>query len=287
MFYLIDKPAGISSSQAMRKFMHENNIEKAGHSGTLDPFATGLLVIGTDEDTKFLSRFLDAKKTYTGVILFGRRTDTLDPEGEIVATADEFRVSERQLQRLVNEKFIGKIKQLPPKFSAKKIDGKKAYELARKDQEVILKPASKIVFDFQIKATDDPNKYSFEVTVSSGTYIRALARDIGNELGIPSMLEELRRIKILDLSVEDASPVDSSIEDIKSFTASQIFNIKTLKVSDDIMKYILEGKRTNLSKYQDHLKDEYELILEDKNRIASLLVSNVGKHTYKIKKRLK
>ncbi len=287
MFYLIDKPAGISSSQAMRKFMAENNIKKAGHSGTLDPFATGLLVIGTDSDTKFLERFLDAKKTYTGVILFGKRTDTLDPEGEVVDISDKINISERQLQRLVNEKFIGKIKQMPPKFSAKKINGQKAYDLARKNEEVVLKPTNKIVFDFKITATDDPTRYAFEVTASSGTYIRSLARDIGDELGIPSMLVELRRTKILDLNVKDASPIDTNTSEMKSYSASDIFNIKTLVVSDDIMKYILEGKRTNLSKYQDLLNDESELILEDKKSIASLLVFNIGKYTYKIKKRLK
>ncbi len=284
MFYLINKPSGITSSYALRQFLKEHNISKGGHSGTLDPFATGLLIIGTNEDTKFLSRFLDAKKTYEGKILFGKRTDTLDPDGKIINEDSEVSVSLETLRNEINTKFLGQIKQVPPEYSAKKINGKRAYELVRENKIVILKPVKKIIYQFDIFETETRNVFDFKIVASSGTYIRSLARDLGDELEIPSMLITLNRTKISNIDLKDAKNLTDPLDEFKVYSPKDLFGVNSLELSDSLLKLILEGKRTNIG--NDKSIDE-ELIVHNALNSISVLVKNVGKNTYHIVKRLK
>ena len=287
MFYIIDKPLGITSREAIDKFKHLHNFKKIGHSGTLDPFATGLLMVATDADTKYLDRFLSSKKTYTGIIAFGKATNTYDHTGDIVEELplNTFTVDFETVLKLINEKFMGKILQTPPAFSAKKINGKKAYEIARKNQEVILKPAKKFIYSFKIEPTSKANELQFEVEASSGTYIRSLAHDIGQALQIPAMLLELRRIKIGDLVLNDQNT--SSLEDSNKLIAlekASTLNLKTFVVSDQLIKLILEGKRVNV---QNLPISGDEIIVTDENTSVEILVKNIARDTYKIIKRIR
>ncbi len=287
MFYIIDKPLGITSREAIDKFKHLHNFKKIGHSGTLDPFASGLLMVATDADTKYLDRFLASKKTYTGIIAFGKATNTYDHTGDIVEELplSAFNLDFEMVLKLINEKFMGKILQTPPAFSAKKINGKKAYEIARKNQEVILKPAKKFVYSFQIEPTAKANELKFLVEVSAGTYIRSLAHDIGQALKIPAMLLELRRIKIGDLVLSEKNT--SSLTDATKLIAldkNSTLNLKTFIVSDQLIKLILEGKRVN---FQNLSISGDEIILVDANDTLEILVKNVALDTYKIVKRIR
>ncbi len=287
MFYIIDKPIGITSREAIDKFKHLHNIKKIGHSGTLDPFASGLLMVATDSDTKYLDRFLNSKKTYTGVIYFGKSTNTYDHTGDII---DQVPLSSLNLDfeailKLVNEKFTGKILQTPPAFSAKKINGKKAYEIARKNQEVTLKPVKKFVYSFQIEPGAKANELKFQVEVSSGTYIRSLAYDIGQALNIPTMLLELRRIKVGDLTLDKQNT--SSLDEatiIFPLEKNNVLNLRTFTVSDQLIKLILEGKRVN---FQNLPIEGDEIILINSENDVEILVKNVARDTYKIIKRIR
>jgi len=286
MFYIIDKQANSTSRDTVDELLKKIGIKKGGHSGTLDPFATGLLIIATEKDTKYLDRFLESKKTYTGTLFFGKTTDTLDVDGEVTEEKLDANVDLITLQKVINEHFIGKIKQVPPRFSAKKINGKKAYELSRSNQDFELKPVKKIVFDFKVKATATPNEFSFEVTASSGTYIRALARDIGRKLEVPGMLTSLRRTKIGSVDIKLAQPLSLPPEELKTHSITELSKIKMITIRDDLIKLILEGKRTNFDGY-DGFQDD-ELIFVNIDKTIEVLVRKADRDkTYKIAKRIR
>ena len=192
--YKLDKPTGITSAKYLNKFKRENNIKKAGYSGTLDPFASGLLIVGTDKDTKMLTSLLSENKEYIGEFTFGFRTDTDDIDGEVVEKST-IEVSDEQVKDVISKHFIGKIKQTPPNYSATKVNGVRAYKLARDKKDFKLVPKEREVFLFKIKKVSK-NTYSFNISVSSGTYIRALIRDIAKHLETCATLTSLRRTKV-------------------------------------------------------------------------------------------
>lgn len=240
-FYLIDKDKGRNSFSIINQIKtKDSNIIKAGHSGTLDPFTTGLMIIATNEHTKLLDFFLFETKTYIGEILFGKRTDTLDIDGITIEEDYNVNVSLEDLKKVISEKFNGKISQVPPKFSAKKINGEKAYVLARNQKEFTLKPEERHIYSFDIEPTKNKNIFKFKIKVSSGTYIRAVARDIGDYLKVPSMLISLRRTHIGFVSVDFADKINSNKFHI--YSVKEALNIDTFEVSQKKMKTILEGK---------------------------------------------
>ncbi|UWD34087.1 tRNA pseudouridine(55) synthase TruB [Mesomycoplasma molare] len=203
MIKLIYKEKGVSSFQKIKKFAKENKIKKIGHTGTLDPMASGLLLIATDEDTKLINYLDKEYKTYITKLKFHFSSDTLDIEGKI----EQKKVNKKIiLQEIINiiPKFIGKIEQMPPIFSAKKINGKKAYELARQNKEVKLKSSIVEIKNIKILNFDfEKQELELETEVSRGTYIRSLIRDIANALGTEAIMIELERIKLNSLSIAD------------------------------------------------------------------------------------
>ncbi|MEP7316881.1 MAG: tRNA pseudouridine(55) synthase TruB, partial [Sphingomicrobium sp.] len=179
---ILDKPLGLGSTHAVgavKRALREAGEPKTkvGHGGTLDPLATGVLPIALGEATKLAGRMLDATKAYDFTILFGEQTDTLDGEGQVIATSD-IRASRDELLAVLPD-FTGKIEQMPPAYSALKVDGKRAYDLARAGQEVTLQTRTVTVHDLALQAMDDTSA-TLSATVSKGTYIRSLARDIAN-----------------------------------------------------------------------------------------------------------
>ncbi len=286
MFYIIDKQANSTSRDTVDELLKKIGVKKGGHSGTLDPFATGLLIIATENDTKYLDRFLESKKTYTGTMFFGKTTDTLDIDGKVTEEVEGVNIQLQDLEKVVNEHFVGKIKQMPPRYSAKKINGKKAYELSRNNEEFELKTVKKLIFDFKVKETSTPNEFSFEVTVSSGTYIRALARDIGRKLEVPGMLTSLRRTKIGNVDVKLAQPLSTPLEALKTHSVTELTKIKMITIRDDLIKLVLEGKRTNFDGYDGFEEDE--LIFVNLDKTIEILVRKVDRDkTYKIQKRIR
>lgn len=202
-FLLIDKPKGITSNDVVDFLKKILKVRKIGHSGTLDPLATGLLILGISrEATKKLSFFQKMKKEYEAKIRLGAISTTFDAEGEITFCKVK-EIPERKKIEKVLKGFLGKIRQIPPPFSAKKIGGKKAYELARKGIFPKLKEIEVEIYDIELLKYKWPI-LEIKVKCSSGTYVRTLAHDIGQKLGTGGYIEELRRTKIGKFSVEKA-----------------------------------------------------------------------------------
>lgn len=206
-FLLIDKPAGITSHDVVDKVRKITGERTVGHAGTLDPFATGLLIVGVGRDcTKQLSTYLGMDKEYEAEFVIGATTDTLDPESPTIL-APTHALSLPQILDAI-KKLTGEISQVPPMHSAIKIGGKKMYNLARKGETVDIPPRNVTIHAFDVIGEPNLNEWPVRVCVrvvcSSGTYIRALARDLGIHLGTTGYVLSLRRTKIGEYSITSA-----------------------------------------------------------------------------------
>jgi tRNA pseudouridine55 synthase len=203
---LLDKPIGWSSFQALKKLKYTIKAEKAGHAGTLDPLATGLLIVCTERSTKKIGAIQDQEKTYTGTIFLGAATASGDLEEEINERAEIGHITEEQIHKETLN-FLGDVEQIPPAFSAIKINGQRAYALARSGQEVEMKKRVIHIYDFKITRIEMP-EIDFEVRCSKGTYIRTLGMDFARALGTVGHLTALRRTKIGEYNVLDAKTIE-------------------------------------------------------------------------------
>ncbi|HVR43996.1 MAG TPA: tRNA pseudouridine(55) synthase TruB [Thermoanaerobaculia bacterium] len=201
---LIDKQPGITSHDVVDMVRRHGREKKAGHAGTLDPAATGLLLLCLGRATRLQSYLMRMEKVYEGTIRFGWSTTTLDAAGEPVGEAVEASVEGLDLEPHL-EKLRGEIDQVPPAFSAKKVAGVRAYELARKGERVALSPRQVRVDEFSILGVEG-SLARFRVRCSAGTYVRSLAHDLGQSLGVPAHLEQLRRTASGAFHVDDALP---------------------------------------------------------------------------------
>jgi tRNA pseudouridine55 synthase len=203
---IIDKPPDMTSHDVVLKVKRSLGAKKVGHTGTLDPFATGVLVLGINQGTKLIPHLDKTEKEYLGVMVLGVATDTLDVTGNVVAEKEVYDISLVDVERAM-ESFIGDIEQRPPVYSAVKINGVRLYELARKGIEV--KAAKKRVRISSLELVDfSPPRVTFSVTCSPGTYIRTLASDIGEKLGTFAHLEELRRTRSGPFTIDEAHSLD-------------------------------------------------------------------------------
>lgn len=203
LFLLIDKPAGITSHDVVDRVRKITGERTVGHAGTLDPFATGLLIVGVGRAaTKQLGNIVKTEKEYIGTAVLGATSNTQDGTGVLTTTPSPQFPSKEKIIETINS-FIGKQKQTPPMFSAKKVKGRKLYELARKGEEVKREPVDITIYECDLISYEQP-RLTFRVRCSSGTYIRTLAHDIGTKLGTGAYLESLRRTKIGEYSVENA-----------------------------------------------------------------------------------
>lgn len=203
---LIDKPMKWTSFDAVKKVRVLTQVSKVGHAGTLDPLATGLLIICTGAFTKKINDYMAQEKEYTGSFTLGATTPTYDLESQPVNFRSYDYVTADRL-RAATERFIGEIKQVPPIHSAIKKDGKPAYKLARLGKEVKMEPRNIRISEFEITEMDLP-VVKFRVVCSTGTYIRSLAYDFGEELGCGAYLSSLRRTRIGEYKVEDALSIE-------------------------------------------------------------------------------
>ena len=204
MILLIDKPKGITSFDVIRLLRKKLGITKMGHAGTLDPLATGLLIIATDSATKEISKYMGLPKEYEVLIEFGKTSTTYDADGEITncVLSD---VGRSEFEKVLWN-FIGEIAQTPPIFSAKKIKGVRAYDLARQGKEVKLEPRIVRIDKIEILEWNWPF-VRLRVNCGKGTYIRSLAHDIGAKLGCGGYVKELRRTAIGEFKVENAERI--------------------------------------------------------------------------------
>ena len=204
----VDKPGGVSSFGVIRRLRPILGIKKIGHAGTLDPAATGLLVclVGRGA-TKLQDRFMGQRKTYTGTIRLGATTTTYDAEGDVVEIRDTSSVTDEQIEA-ARLRFVGEIEQRPPMYSAIKVDGQRLYKKARRGEEVERPPRQVSVYRFDLTARRG-DALDFVVECSKGTYIRSLAFDLGESLGVGAHLAALRRTRIGDLDVAEAWKLDA------------------------------------------------------------------------------
>ena len=253
---LIDKPQGMTSQQVVSKVKYllksdVHDSKKAGHTGTLDPMATGLLPICLGEATKFSHYQLDAIKSYQAIIKLGEQTDTGDAEGEIITTIPVPHVTQAMLQS-VTEQFLGEIMQVPPMYSALKKDGKKLYELAREGIEVERAARPLTIYQLSLTPLSD-QQLQLTVTCSKGTYVRVLAEDIAKALGTLGHLTALRRIQTGDFEIANAITLaDFAALDVAArfdkllAVDACVHSLPSLVLDDSQSKRVQQGQRLNV-----------------------------------------
>lgn len=208
---VIDKPAGMTSHDVVGKLRKALGERRIGHAGTLDPDATGVLVVGVGRATRLMQWVTGADKDYSCEVVLGARTSTLDDSGETLETFDMSGVSIDDGRRVINEHLLGDIEQVPPMVSALKVDGKRLHEYAREGVEVERKARPVRVDRFEIEPTGDPGVWSMSVTCSSGTYVRTLADDLGRLLGGGAHIRRLRRHRVGRFTEAMCSSLDAPV----------------------------------------------------------------------------
>lgn len=211
---LIDKPKDYTSARIVNIVKKVLNVKKAGHSGTLDPKATGLMIVCTGKKTKQLNHLLDSDKEYEGVMVIGEKTKSFDTETEIFEKNTISHLTIRMIKDAAKY-FHGEIEQMPPMFSAVKFKGKPLYKFARKGKELERKPRMVSIKEFEIKDANLP-EVSFRVLCSKGTYIRTLVNDFGQQLGVGAYLKELRRTKIGSYDINNSMTLEQFFEQYKN-----------------------------------------------------------------------
>ncbi len=211
---LIDKPIEWTSFDVVRKIRNLIRIKKVGHAGTLDPLATGLLIVCTGKFTKRINEYMAQEKEYTGSFTLGATTPTYDLESEPVNFKEVNLITKEEIVN-VTKQFIGEIMQIPPAHSAIKIDGKRVYELARQGKEVKIEPRKVVIKEFEITKIEMPVVF-FRVVCATGTYIRSLANDFGAALGCGAYLSSLCRTRIGYSKLDDAKSMREWEEEIKN-----------------------------------------------------------------------
>ncbi|MFD2033536.1 tRNA pseudouridine(55) synthase TruB [Belliella marina] len=212
--FLIDKPLEWTSFDVVKKVRNALKIKKVGHAGTLDPLATGLLIVCAGKKTKSIDTFMGQEKEYTGTFVLGKTTESFDREKEIIEVADPSHITMEMLQAAVAE-LTGDILQIPPMHSAIKVDGKRVYESARKGIEVKMEPRPVTVSEFEITRFELP-ELDFRIVCSKGTYIRSLARDLGEKLEVGAYMSALTRTRIGEFKLENAEELGALVERIKA-----------------------------------------------------------------------
>jgi tRNA pseudouridine55 synthase len=205
---VVDKPAGVTSHDVVAALRRRLGERRMGHSGTLDPDATGVLLVGVGSVTRVLRFLTDLPKTYTGEVVLGVETSTLDASGEVVARHAMAAVPVEEVRRVVAGHLTGPILQVPPMVSAVRVGGRRLHELAREGIEVERPPRPVVVHRFDVDSADEPLVYRIRVECSSGTYVRTLAADLGHLLGGGAHLRSLRRTAIGSFGEREARPPD-------------------------------------------------------------------------------
>lgn len=229
-FILVDKPIGLGSTETVHIIRHLFQVKKAGHSGTLDPFASGLLVIALNEATKALPYIILAQKSYDWTLQWGTATNSYDKTGKVIATSNYF-PKKAELEQILPQ-FVGQITQIPPIYSALKIKGQRAYDLARSGVEFELPSRQVIINELTLTHYDATTKTTgFSSTVSSGTYIRSLGYDLAKSLGGLAHVTELRRKSIQHFSIKNAF----SLANLEKMSYKQLIDVALLPITAQLV----------------------------------------------------
>ena len=218
------------------------NERQVGHAGTLDPDATGVLLVGIGRATRLLRFLTDLGKTYSGEVVFGTTTDSLDSTGVVTGTFDMSGLSESKVREVVQRHLTGAIEQIPPMVSAVKVDGRKLYELAREGVEIERAPRPVVIHRFDVAATSDPLVYSIEVQCSKGTYIRTLAADLGTALGGGAHLRNLRRTSVGPFTLDEALALEAVAPDRVLPMVAAVRHLSSTTVGGEMADAVAVGK---------------------------------------------
>lgn len=240
-FVVVDKPTGWTSHDAVARCRRIFKQKRVGHAGTLDPDATGVLLVGLGRATRLLKFVGDLEKAYVGEIVLGTTTSTLDAAGELTGTFDMSGVSHDDVVAAAS-KFIGDIEQIPPMVSAVQIDGKRLHELARKGVEVERAPRPVTIHSIEVLDQPEPGVFRVDVVCSTGTYIRTLADDIGRALGGGAHLRNLRRRAVGSFSVDMAVPLEELSESDARPAAGLLAHLPSVTVDADGVAAVSHGK---------------------------------------------
>ena len=224
---LVDKPSDWTSNDVVVKIRNHFKFSKVGHGGTLDPMATGLLVLLIGKGTKLSDRVMAGDKVYEGVIRLGTTTNTQDADGEILETKDATHVTREQVESIIQQNYLGDIEQIPPMVSAIKKDGVPLYKMARKGQEIEREPRKIHVYSFEVLDFENP-LVTFRVKSTKGTYVRTLAHDIGKDLGVGGSLDALRRTDSGPLSVDKAHTLEEILACDRETIGEKIIHLTDL-----------------------------------------------------------
>lgn len=249
-FLNINKPDNITSFGVLAKLKKQFKVIKFGHMGTLDPAGVGVLPIAVGKATKLFNLFSEHKKVYRAIFVFGKETDTLDSFGEVVKKSSKIISKQLIEEKLCN--FVGELDQLPPKFSAKKINGVRAYDLARNGEDFDLKPKRICVSRFELVEELEENTFLFEIECSTGTYIRSLCRDLANCLGTVGYMPLIIRLKMGDFEIDNAKTLNQilSQNDIKSnlIPIENVVKLQQINLSDSEFVKVRNGMMINFNK---------------------------------------
>ncbi len=268
---VIDKPAGYTSHDVVARVRRILGERSVGHLGTLDPMATGVLPLVVGRMTRLAQFYTDSDKAYEGTIRLGVATDTYDADGDPAGAESTVKVTLEEV-RDAAQKYVGRIQQMPPPFSAKKIKGVPAYRLARKDKPVELEPVEVEVREFEITGLEGPVA-SFRSTVSSGTYVRSIAHELGKDLGTGAHLATLKRTRVGEFDLADAKTLEQLETAQQQGNAAELFLhprkilplMPAVTVTDDDIARISHGMAVNLaemsrSKYVKVFRGQADLI---------------------------
>ena len=271
---LINKEKGISSFGVVAKIRKILNIKKVGHTGTLDPEATGLLPILIGNGTKISKYLIEHDKTYIAKLKFGIKTDTADSEGEIIKK-DNFKLDKKDENFYIEvfNSFVGKMSQFPPKYSAIKVNGKKLYEYARENKEIEIKPREIEIYSIKILHINyDENEIDFKVSCSKGTYIRTLCEDIAKKLETCGYMKELKRIRVNNFKIENSISLEEleQNKDNEEFLKNNIISIE--KVFENKNRINLNERKKELFlngvKLTNDLEDDIYLVYSNNKFIG-------------------
>jgi len=258
---LVNKPKEITSRDVVNEIVKKFHTRRVGHTGTLDPIATGLMIICINKGCKLVPLLTNHDKTYIATVKLGIKTDTYDVTGKVIEEKNNYNLSKEDLISTLNS-FIGSYMQEVPIYSSIKVNGKKLYEYARSNIPVEL--PKHLVNIYSIELLDyNGDTFSFKVSVSKGTYIRSLINDIGNKLSIPMAMQDLNRITVGDFNIDKSK----SLEDINEsdiIPIKDLFNMKKVIVDDEV----LLKKITNGNKLDDIYNEDYIMFINNNKCIA-------------------
>jgi tRNA pseudouridine55 synthase len=249
---IIDKPAGLTSHDVVSRVRRILQQRSVGHLGTLDPLATGVLPLVLGNMTRLAQFYIASEKTYEGVVRFGFATDTYDSDGEPIGSPQPVALTLEQARELAH-KFLGSVEQMPPPFSAKKIQGVPAYKLARKKKEVPLKPVQVEIKEFEI-LNFEADRAHFRARVASGTYMRSVAHDMGKLAGCGAHLESLRRTSVAEFTIDCAHTLEALADAVRSGEIDNVLvhprqllpSLPSVTATDEIVSRIRHGRPVNL-----------------------------------------